>query len=241
MRPILLAPGRARELALTPPRRSVYTCGMKLYSGPLSLFSSKVRIALDEKRLPYERIDVAFGRAHGYSPKLPEVLALNPKAQVPILVDGDLALYDSTIILEYLEDRYPEPRLYPKDPGDRARCRQAEAASDEILFPQVWALIEEIFYKPEAGRDSTKIAKARAGIAGIQHELDAALAEREHLCGEFSVADIAYFVTNLIGTSLGAAPDPSLANLQAWLARVSTRPAVKTEIAWLMSAQARLS
>ena len=86
---------------------------MKLYSGPLSLFSSKVRIALDEKRLPYERIDVAFSREHGYSPKLPEVLALNPKAQVPILIDGELSIYDSTIILEYLEDRHPEPRLYP--------------------------------------------------------------------------------------------------------------------------------
>jgi len=214
---------------------------MKLYSGPLSLFSSKVRIALDEKRLPYERIDVAFSRAHGYSPKLPEVLALNPKAQVPILVDGDLAVYDSTVILEYLEDRHPEPRLYPKDPAERARCRQAEAASDEILFPHVWALIQEIFYKPESGREAAKIAAARAGIAAIQRELDAALAGREYLCGDYTVADIAYFVTNLVGASLGAAPDPSLANLQAWLARVSSRPAVKTEIAWLMGAQARLT
>ena len=213
---------------------------MKLYSGPLSLFSSKVRIALDEKRLPYERIDVAFSREKGYEPKLPEVLALNPKAQVPILIDGALAIYDSTIILEYLEDRYPEPRLYPKDPAERARCRQAEAASDEILFPHVWALIQEIFYKPEAERDAEKIRAARASIAVIQRELDGKLAEREYLCGDFTVADIAYFVTNLIGTSLGAAPDPALVNLAAWLARVGARPSVRTELAWLASAQAKL-
>jgi glutathione S-transferase len=148
-----------------------------------------VRIALDEKRLPYERIDVAFSREKGYEPKLPEVLALNPKAQVPILIDGQLSIYDSTIILEYLEDRYPEPRLYPKDPSERARCRQAEAASDEILFPNVWALIQEIFYKPEAERDAEKIRGARAAIAGIQRELDAKLADREFLCGDFTVAD----------------------------------------------------
>lgn len=213
---------------------------MKLYSGPLSLFSSKVRIALDEKRLPYERIDVAFSRARGYEPKLPEVLALNPKAQVPILIDGALAIYDSTIILEYLEDRYPEPRLYPKDPAERARCRQAEAASDEILFPHVWALISEIFYKPEAERDAAKIGAAHASIAGIQRELDAQLADREFLCRDFSVADIAYFVTNLIGTSLGASPDPSLVHLNGWIGRMAARPSVRTEIAWLASAQARL-
>ena len=213
---------------------------MKLYSGPLSLFSSKVRIALDEKRLPYERIDVAFSRERGYEPKLPDVLALNPKAQVPILIDGALAIYDSTIILEYLEDRYPEPRLYPKDPAERARCRQAEAASDEILFPNVWALIQEIFYKPETERDAAKIRAARAAIAGIQRELDAKLADREFLCGDFTVADIAYFVTNLIGTSLGASPDPSLIHLNGWIGRMAARPSVRTEIAWLASAQAKL-
>jgi glutathione S-transferase len=228
------------ELALNAAPDLGYTVAMKLYSGPLSLFSSKVRIALDEKRLPYERIDVAFSRGEGYSPKLPEVLAANPKAQVPILIDGALTVYDSTIILEYLEDRYPEPRLYPKDPADRARCRQAEAASDEILFPHVWALIQEIFYKPEAQRDADKIRSARAGIAAIQRELDALLAGSAYLIGDFSVADIAYFVTNLIGTSLGAAPDPALANLQAWLARVAARPSVRTEIAWLAGAQAKL-
>src|SRR5438876_3650833 len=114
---------------------------MKLYSGPLSLFTGKVRIALDEKGLAYERIDVPFSRARGYTPKHPDVVALNPKAQVPVLVDGELVLYDSTLILEYLEERYPAASLYPADSIGRARCRQAEAASDEILFPHVWTLI----------------------------------------------------------------------------------------------------
>ena len=77
---------------------------MNLYSGPLSLFTGKVRIALDEKGLEYDIVSVPFSRA-GYQPKHPDVLAINPKAQVPVLVDGPVKLYDSTIILEYLEDR----------------------------------------------------------------------------------------------------------------------------------------
>ena len=83
---------------------------MKLYSGPLSLFSRKVEIALREKGLPFERLVVAFSQESGYRPKDPDVLAVNPKGQVPVLVDGELSLYDSTIILEYLEDAYRVPR-----------------------------------------------------------------------------------------------------------------------------------
>jgi hypothetical protein len=57
---------------------------MKLYSGPLSLFTAKVRIALDEKGVAYEKVDVPFSRTKGYEPKHPDVLAINPKGQVPV-------------------------------------------------------------------------------------------------------------------------------------------------------------
>ena len=62
-----------------------------------------------------------------------------------LLVDGGVVVYDSTLIFEYLEDRYPQPRLYPADPAGRARCRQMEAAADEIWFPWLWKLIEAGF------------------------------------------------------------------------------------------------
>lgn len=68
---------------------------MKLYSGPLSLFSRKVEIALREKGIAFEREMVPFSQAEGYSPKHPDVLATNPKGQVPVLVDGDLRLFDN--------------------------------------------------------------------------------------------------------------------------------------------------
>ena len=63
---------------------------MRLYSGPLSLFSRKVEIALYEKRIDFERVEVAFTQTGGYRPKHPDVIAANPKGQVPVLVDDGI-------------------------------------------------------------------------------------------------------------------------------------------------------
>ena len=84
---------------------------------------------------------VPFTQTKGYSPKHEAVLAANPKGQVPVLVDGDVTLYDSTVILEYLEDAYPEPQLYPHDAKARALCRQLELEADEVLLAPVRTLM----------------------------------------------------------------------------------------------------
>ena len=203
---------------------------MELYSGPLSLFTAKVRIALDEKGLKHTRISVPFSRDKGYQPKHPQVLAVNPKGQVPVLIDEGLALYDSTIILEYLEERYPTPPLYPHDVRERARCRQLEAASDEIFFPPVLVLIREVFYKPDPeARDATRIASAMQDIRTVYDHLERELRYAEYLCGEFTVADIAYFLTAGFATNLGASPPESHRRLAAWLQRVAARPSVRRE------------
>jgi glutathione S-transferase len=209
---------------------------MRLYSGPLSLFTGKVRIALDEKGLEYELVSVPFSRAAGYEPKHPEVVRLNPKRQVPVLVDGDLALYDSTLILEYLEDRHPTPPLLPADPGARARCRQLEAAADEILFPRVFDLIQEVFYKREPGRDDARIASARGGIADHYTELERGLDGAMYLGGDYSIADIGYFMTVTFAANLGAPLGDAHPRLRAWYERVLARPAVGGELARLLSA-----
>ena len=104
---------------------------VKLYSAPLSLFARKVEIALREKGLAFERVMVPFSQERGYAPKHPDVLAANPKGQVPVLVDGDLALFVSTVILEYLEDAFPDPPLYPASPRAHAECRLLELFADE--------------------------------------------------------------------------------------------------------------
>ncbi len=210
---------------------------MKLYSGPLSLFSAKVRVVLAEKNLDYERVDVAFSRA-GYEPKHPDVLRLNPKAQVPVLQDGGLDLYDSTIICEYLEDRYPEVPLYPSDAISRARCRQLEASADEVLFPHVWVLINQVFY---GGGDQDAIAAAREAIGDHYARIDDALAGREYLCESYSIADIAYFLTVSFAIQLGAAPAAERSNLMGWLARMAAKPVIAAETAAMTRVAASLT
>lgn len=214
---------------------------MILYSGPMSLFTGKVRIALDEKGLDYELVSVPFARA-GYQPKHPKVLEINPKSQVPVLVDGEVAIYDSTIIFEYLEDRHPAPPLYPRDPGHRARCRVMEAAADEILFPSIWDLIREVFYKSDgAGRDEGLVATAKQSITAHYDRLERQLGERQYLCAELSVADIGYFMTVTFATNLGQGLTDAHPGLQAWYRGVLGRPAFQRELERLMAANRSLA
>jgi glutathione S-transferase len=203
---------------------------MKLYSGPLSLFTAKVRIALGEKALAYERVEVGWSLARRYEPHHPDVVALNPKRQVPVLVDGDVVVYDSTVILEYLEDRYPDPPLYPRDAIARARCRELESAADEIWFPAIWDLIESVFYAVSDGRrDAARTEGAREALVLRYDALDKELAGREFLCGGWSVADIGTFIMVNAAATLGAPPGDAHANVCDWLARTRARPAVRRE------------
>ena len=135
-----------------------------LYSGPLSLFSRKVEIALREKGLAFERIMVPFNQTTGYDPRHPEVLALNPKRQVPVLTDCGLVLYDSTVINEYLDEAYPDPKLMPDSPVERARCRLDELYGDEILFQALKPLMHRT-EPPSPDRDRRIAQEADALIA----------------------------------------------------------------------------
>lgn len=204
---------------------------MKLYSGPLSLFTAKVRIALDEKGLPYEKISVPWSLERRYEPHHPDVVALNPKAQVPVLVDGDVVVYDSTLIFEYLEEQYPDPPLYPLDVPGRVRCRQLETQADEILFPPIWSLIDAGFYPASAGgRDRERLAAAHAVLAKQYALLEKELTGRVWLCDRFSVADVATLVMVRAASGLGGAPGVKHSVLNEWLKRALARPAVRREM-----------
>ena len=90
---------------------------MTLFSAPHDAWSHRTRIAIAEKGIPVDIIDVEPGR-------LPEdLLDLNPYHSVPTLVDRDLVLYDSRVIMEYVDERFPHPPLMPVDPVSRAQAR----------------------------------------------------------------------------------------------------------------------
>ena len=87
------------------------------------MFGAKAEIAAHEKKLAFDLIMVPFEMKTLYEPKHPEVLRINPKRQVPVLIDGDLEIFDSTQIFEYFESIEPEPALWPGEPRARARAR----------------------------------------------------------------------------------------------------------------------
>ena len=80
---------------------------------------------------------VPFEMDRLYEPKHPEVERINPKRQVPVLVDGELEIFDSTQIFEYLEDLAPSPPLWPPGAAARAHARLIEHKSDEVYFPHI--------------------------------------------------------------------------------------------------------
>ncbi len=218
---------------------------MKLYSGPLSLFSRKVEIALHEKGLSFERIQVPFSQTKGYSPKDPAVLDANPKGQVPVLMDGDLVLYDSTVIVEYLEDAYPTPALFPRDPQERARCRLLDVFADEVMLVSFRALMHRT--EPHEANDprfldkEAKAREAEPAIAGHFATLERELTGKPYLCGTFSTADIATFMAVFWTRRLGGPSLKAHPALAAWYARLSGRPAFTKIIAEILQADRDLS
>jgi glutathione S-transferase len=203
---------------------------MKLWSGVLSPFSAKVRIALAEKKLDYETLVVPWSRKTLWGPKPPEFLAVSPRGQVPVLIDGDVTVFDSTVICEYLEDRYPKPPLLPDRPDARAGCRQLEDEADFAMGQEVTPLVQELFTKTDdASRDMARVANASEALRRRYDALEKQLTGREYLCGTFSVADIATFMVVGFASTFGVAPSDGHKSLRAWADRVRARPSLGRE------------
>ena len=207
---------------------------VRLYTGPLSMFGAKTEMALLEKGIDFERILVPFTADDRYEPKHPEVTRVNPKGQVPVLVHGDVEVFDSTQIFEYLEDAFPAPPLWPRAPARRAEARQLELKSDEVFFPQVIRLMGL-----EATPNDPAATAARNAASRYYDDLEIRLATREYLAGEFSYADIAFFMAQLFGERKGAVMTATTPRLLAWRTRMLERPAVSRVAvqmaAWLAS------
>lgn len=210
---------------------------IKLYSGPLSLFSRKVEIALAEKGLvegrDYEREMVPFTQERGYQPKHPVVLEVNPKGQVPVLVDAHVRIYDSTVILEYLEDSFPAPALLPpisKSGGAaiRALVRQQELYADEVLFPLMRKLAYRTGPLPEDAAERAALEKtgedAEAAIAREYAVLDDQVDGREFMWNDLSVADIGLFMTMVYIRRMHGPTLDRFPALARWWQRVMARP-----------------
>jgi glutathione S-transferase len=198
---------------------------LKLYDYPDCPFCQKVRVVLAEKDLEYEKIFVDLRKQEQ---KLPDFLRLNPYGKVPVLVDEDAVIYDSTIINEYLEDEYPIPSLMPEDSQGRARVRMMEDYCDNSFIPPTTMLLTQL-RKTEAERDVQRVEQARDELRRALYFLRDSLGGQDHLVGkDFTLADAAFAPRIMVLGRLGIELEPALSGVQAWIDRIRARPSVRT-------------
>jgi glutathione S-transferase len=183
-----------------------------------------VKIALAEKGVPFEALmPVAIGSGAVAG----EFAAANPRGEVPVLVDGDLTLFDSSVIVAYVEERWPEPPLLPPTPAERARVRTLEEVMDTHYEAINWGLAEVLAFGRAQGELAARlVARAAAQTAALQAWLEPQLAGRPWFNGSaFGMGDlcVAPFLNGSVGFGNGPKPGTPLAG---WLARVNERPSV---------------
>ncbi|NCS65459.1 MAG: glutathione S-transferase [Hydrogenophilales bacterium CG03_land_8_20_14_0_80_62_28] len=150
---------------------------MILYSGTSCPFSHRCRIVLHEKDMDFEIKDVDLR-------EVPEEIAvMNPYGQVPVLVERDLTLYESNIIDEYIDERFPHPQLMPADPVMRARTRLFLFNIERDLFSHL----------PDVVNGASKVAeKARTVICDNLTQIAPIFAKQKYMLGdEYSMLDVA--------------------------------------------------
>nr|OQO31603.1 hypothetical protein B0A51_00754 [Rachicladosporium sp. CCFEE 5018] len=194
-----------------------------LHNHPVSSYAQKIRIALREKGLEF---DFATPQALGSGAANPSLSAQNPRLEVPTLVDGDFAVFDSTIILQYLEDAYPDSPLLPKDAKERVGVRHVEEICDTTYEAINWAYGEvNVFGRAEGEVKEKLMAEMKRQTIEIQTWLGSQLGDRPYFNGEtFGYGDIC--VAPIYNRSVVKA----LANskLDLWYQRIRGRESVKT-------------
>jgi glutathione S-transferase len=202
-----------------------------LYHLPLSPYCRKVRLVLGEKRLPFElRVEKVWDRR-------PEYLELNPAAAVPTLLeDNGLAVPDSGVICEYLEEAYPDTPLMGHTLGERVEVRRLVAWFDgKFALDVTRNLNEEKYLKRLAGRGQPDAAALRAGYANLRdhlHYLGWLAETRKWLAGSsISLADFAA-AAHLSVLDFAGDVDWSISEgAREWYARMKSRPSFRPLLA----------
>ena len=198
---------------------------IKFYRAVPSSNSDRVDIVLNEKGLAYVRVILDLAKK---DQKKPEFLRLNPYGKVPVIDDGGQVLFESCIINEYLDEKYPDPPLMPKDPYLRGRGRVLVDYGLNYLHEHYWALRNEMFFKKEAERDAAVLEAMRRVLRGLLGYLEEALGDKPYFLGEISLTDIDLWPRFGRMEDYGVLPAASLPRLSAWVERMRERPSVKS-------------
>ncbi|MGE4339900.1 MAG: glutathione S-transferase N-terminal domain-containing protein [Pigmentiphaga sp.] len=188
---------------------------MVLYSGTTCPFSQRCRFVLFEKGMDFEIRDVDL-----YN-KPEDISVMNPYAQVPILTERDLVLYESNIINEYIDERFPHPQLMPADPVMRGRTRLFLYNFEKELFSHVGTLESRV-----AQPDEKTLETARSSIRDRLAQIAPMFVKNKYLLGEdFSMLDVALAPLLWRLDHYGIELPRSAAPLQKYAERIFARPA----------------
>ncbi|HEX9265233.1 MAG TPA: glutathione S-transferase family protein [Candidatus Binatia bacterium] len=196
---------------------------IKLYDFKSSPNCQRVKVVLAEKDLPY---DIAPIDLRAQEQKTPDYLKLNPYGKVPVLTDDATVLYESLIINEYLEEKYPNPPLLPKDPAKKAKARILIDYGMAHFDSPYQKLRMELTKEPKE-QNQQAIAGAKSELKKLLQRFEDEIGDQQYLVGDFSLvdADLLPRFTRLEG--FGVLPDPSLPRLGKYLERMKARPSVK--------------
>jgi glutathione S-transferase len=194
-----------------------------LYDFKSSPNCQRVKVVLAEKNLPYETIPVDLRKQEQ---KTPEFLKLNPYGKVPVLLDEGTVLYESCIINEYLNEKYPNPPLMPADLGKRAKARILIDYGLAHLDGAYQKLRVELM-KERREQDQEIIDAAKNSLRKLLEHLENELGNQPYLVGDFSLADAALIPRFVRLEGFGVLPDPALPGLGGYLQRMKERPSVK--------------
>jgi glutathione S-transferase len=164
---------------------------LTLYYGSGSPYAWRAHFALEHKALPYELEVLSFSAG---DTRKPEFLALNPRHQVPVLVDGEFVLYESNAIVEYLDEAYPGRGvpLFPGDAKTRALIRRLIMEVDNYFDKAAGQITEQAFWKKPEERDPQKIAAGRKAVVD-EYALFTKAMRGDYLAGPLSAADYAFY------------------------------------------------
>ncbi len=202
---------------------------LTLYYGSGSPYAWRAQLALEHKALPYELKVLSFSAG---DTRKPEFIALNPRHQVPTLVDADFVLYESSAIVEYLDEAYPGrgAPLFPGDARTRAIARRLVLEVDSYFGKATDPLLDQAFWKKPEERDPQKIAEARKGVVDELVMFTNAM-RGDYLAGPLSAADFAFYplVAFLYRAQKMKLPDLDAdgmltPKLRTWRARIEALP-----------------
>lgn len=200
---------------------------MKLYCFPRSGNSREVKIVLHEKKVPFEQIDVHADKQVKESDDFKKA---SPKGTVPAIIDGDVYMAEAFEINQYLDKKFPNPPLQPKDDVLRAKIKEWVAIYDKKLVLKIGLLVIECILKPkDQQKEETKL-KLRAEVLEGLKELDRMLEGKEYLFGDYSLADVSVTPHLAALPIVGSGIPADLKNLTAWFQRIQARPSFKQSL-----------